>query len=996
DAVVPSTVWPAVAKSGTDAGADAAADAVPAAVAASVWPAVAALPTHTAASDESVVAQESAASAFAKAAAEAAAAEAEAAALAAAAAEQNASTEEEAAAAVEPIAEAVEPVAVSAAAEPVAEIATAATAFAEAATAADNDAAATAVTATTIVAGGRTKATAPDLRDEQAFPSLGGPAGGRRNVAAWSARAAKPTAQTTEVVDLALAQDGVSETVRAIMNATRTRIEVSHNRALGTSTYLIRGAADAVARAKRDVCARLSPRVKRVLQVPAAARALIVGARGRALQAIEQQTGTRINVGRTSSLGEDAQIDVTIEGGAGGVAAAEALVEAAVDKRTTKRTLRLDTLPVEAGALLAGSALAELQAAHPAVTIRLPAPGDADQTVRVAGEREAAQATAQAVAAAAQQLLDAAERTTVTVDPAAHRFVVGENGATLRGIVAATGCSVRVPAPGSGSALVRVVGPAAGVERAVQMIRDAASAVAVARVDVAAAHEGYARPLVYAQRVLAYLQARGRLARVEAEHGVRVHVPSTAQLARATQPADAFVEVHARTKAQAEAAADAVRVLVRALPPWHFNGIDVEPHMLAKLAGPDGASFARLQAARSVLAMPPSPDAPRGTPAASLLVVYEGFNPAIDSIADAAARERATRALLRETLEEFRATLAAAGAEQEARVLHVPAVHQTELAAALSSLPDASAVAVRFGSLPNAPTSGRTMAKQPAEPLDADAVEVRGPVEAVARVADELQRRATAAAELAFTAEVHVPAASMAHVLGRGRETLRRLQTAHSVQATVADGRVRLQGREADVNAARAEIEKLAVSAADQTTETLHVPANMHRALIGPGGRYVRRVEQKYAVRVQFPRADDADSTLAADEVRVAGGRQGVESACAELRELAAYEAEHGHTVRVSVPAASLRHIVGRQGATIAALRDDTGARIDLPDATDSADDTPVEIVLVGTRAATKRAREAVDALVAEHRDQVSVSVTVPARHHRFLIGAGGARVREL
>ncbi|KAJ1648823.1 hypothetical protein GGF38_006317, partial [Coemansia sp. RSA 25] len=123
------------------------------------------------------------------------------------------------------------------------------------------------------------KPKALDLADEELFPALGqasAPLAPARAspAAAWGAKPVAPR-RATEVVDLPMMQEAVGALVLQIMARSGARIDVSHNAALATSTYVISGSADAVAKAKREVAAKLSPRVTQVVAVPLEARAAV-------------------------------------------------------------------------------------------------------------------------------------------------------------------------------------------------------------------------------------------------------------------------------------------------------------------------------------------------------------------------------------------------------------------------------------------------------------------------------------------------------------------------------------------------------------------------------------------------------------------------------------------------------------------------------------------------------------------------------------------------
>ncbi|KAJ2745612.1 hypothetical protein GGI20_002047 [Coemansia sp. BCRC 34301] len=853
------------------------------------------------------------------------------------------------------------------------------------------------------------KTKAIDLADKELFPALGQPSAAKAvgAKAAWGAKAAAVVSagprRATEVVDLPMTQEAVGPLVLKIMERSGARIDVSHNAVLQTSTYVISGALDAVAKAKREVVAKLAPRVTQVVAVPLEARAAVAGVRGRGLQAIQAKTGAVLSVARDGDAFDAgdafATVDVTVSGDAAGVAAAVALVEAAADTRTTRRVASV-VVSRDAHALLVGkggAGLRALQAACPGVQLRIPGPLDAGAAIGVAGERSAVAAAASLVRDTSAALLAGSQALSVGVAKRQHRFVVGERGAGLRDIALATGCSVAVPAPRAASDQITVRGSPADLAAGVQMVLERAASAAVDVFDACAAAGSYARPLVYAQRALRYFHDRARLKRIESETGAALRVPTPAVIQTATDPAQLAIEITAPTAAAVASARASLAALFSAFPPHHFNGIDVAPHQVAVLAG----AVARLQAMRSVYALLDASGA--------VLVVYEGFNPDVDRITDPAERERKTRELLRLTLDELRAALAAAE-PPVTLTTPVPAAQQPALANGVEALlraagasDGASRVVVRFGSVaPESVPANSRVTPRKDDALAADSAEVRGPKDAAARVVAELERRvAQAAASLALRscrADVTVPAGLVARVVGRGGETLRKLRGGRDVTVDVSDsGSVRITGTREDADAVAAEVSALVARLADETSETIVVAPELHRALIGSGGRFVRRLGDRYHVRIQFPArqgsADDGAEPLAADQIRIRGGAQGVASAKAELLELAAYEVEHGHSVTFSVPSELLPHVVGRAGSRISEIKDASDTRIDLGDA--SAGQT-VDVTIVGTRAGVAQARAAIEAVVAEQLAQADEVVAVPAKHHRYLIGSGGTRVREL
>lgn len=84
---------------------------------------------------------------------------------------------------------------------------------------------------------------------------------------------------------------------------------------------------------------------------------------------------------------------------------------------------------------------------------------------------------------------------------------------------------------------------------------------------------------------------------------------------------------------------------------------------------------------------------------------------------------------------------------------------------------------------------------------------------------------------------------------------------------------------------------EISVSQADETTEALKIPRSYHPSLIGQGGKYVVRLEDKYDVKITFPRdgqeaVEGRRDVPKPDEVIVRGPRKGVAHAKAELLEV--------------------------------------------------------------------------------------------------------------
>jgi len=203
---------------------------------------------------------------------------------------------------------------------------------------------------------------------------------------------------------------------------------------------------------------------------------------------------------------------------------------------------------------------------------------------------------------------------------------------------------------------------------------------------------------------------------------------------------------------------------------------------------------------------------------------------------------------------------------------------------------------------------------------------------------------------------------------------------------------------------------------ADETSEVLKIPNQYHSSLIGQSGKYVIRLEDKYGVKITFPRqsSDNGEGKtreqLKPDEVLVKGGRKGVAGAKSELLEVWAltlniftcshvikaveFEKENNNVLKFTVPTRSVARILGKGGASINEIKDSTDAQIDVDKTSD--DSAATNITLRGTKKAIAAAKTAILAIADQVAEEITVVVPVENKYHRTLIGVGGQGLKDM
>lgn len=265
--------------------------------------------------------------------------------------------------------------------------------------------------------------------------------------------------------------------------------------------------------------------------------------------------------------------------------------------------------------------------------------------------------------------------------------------------------------------------------------------------------------------------------------------------------------------------------------------------------------------------------------------------------------------------------------------------------------------------------------------------------------------------ERGYTTSFDFPQKFANFLIGKRGENINKLRDEFDVDIKVENGKVEVKGPKAKAEAAKIRIITLGKKLEDEATYVLKVAPQYHRDLIGQKGSQVNRLQERYGVRVQFPRAavavaDDqsvADNASdaggarngranqAVDEVVVRGPKKGADAARDEILSLYQWVMDHSHTALVSVARDQIPSLIGQRGREMEKLRADTGAQIDVPGVNDAPDASGrAEIRLKGTKKQVEDARKVLLQRAKEFDSTITKTIDVDKQHHKSLIGGGG------
>jgi predicted PilT family ATPase len=267
---------------------------------------------------------------------------------------------------------------------------------------------------------------------------------------------------------------------------------------------------------------------------------------------------------------------------------------------------------------------------------------------------------------------------------------------------------------------------------------------------------------------------------------------------------------------------------------------------------------------------------------------------------------------------------------------------------------------------------------------------------------DELER--------GFSMSFDFPQKYAHHLIGRRGENINKLREEFDIDIQVNEGKVELKGPKAKAEAAQARITAMRKKLDDEATHVLKIPPQYHKDMIGAKGSLVNRLQDRYSVRVQFPRGarDNRDdesvatgsdagtprwsrSNQAPDEVIVRGPRKGADEARDELLNLLQYTIDNSHTASMSVAQAQIPSLIGQGGREMDGIREATGAKIDIPNSREAADARGrVELKIKGTKKQVEDAKKLLQQKIKLFDESVTKSINVDKKYHKALIGTGG------
>ncbi|KAI9835902.1 MAG: hypothetical protein M1819_001800 [Sarea resinae] len=835
----------------------------------------------------------------------------------------------------------------------------------------------------------------------------------------------------------------VQDVLRDINKRSKATVEMKPGPG-GIVIFEGRGPVEAVRQALKDVAGHLGSKQSIKVPIPASVRPHIIGRQGTVVQAISQKTGARIQVPRPdestlpSDLDDSATIDVSIEGDAVAAEMARREIEAIVNERTSTVNMRLKDIPAEFYPFIAGAHDSRINAMEEGRDLRIrvpyyhtwtnqpppqvPSPDQVpafvaheNDPIQLSGDRHAVQEARAEIERQVQDLRRQMTLSQLPINRGQHQFIVGERGSSLHTFLEETGCAVVLPPDSDNTEMITIIGPPDKIESGINRAMDLATSMQGASVDISRQHPN--APVGsqnYARNLTRYLRQRHVVEKLERLYDAHIVLPTS-------QEGPVAWEVYSRDGKNTIRARSDIINLINGHPPARLTQVDVDPFYHEHLQRNISEQIQQKFGVHMVF-----PEQSGELP--QVLLVYEGPSASASDYELPRTQPSSAEAKQFEVaLGQARKQLLDLISDQQVVTKNVDVpkkfhekfqkfVNREQLNHAADEIP----VQVLISHPRNAHSDPR--AQHPtSEPMTTESFVLRGLTDSVdamekkviAFVSKEIENER----ERGYTITFDYPQKFANFLIGKKGETIRKYREEFDVDIQVNDGKVEIKGPKAQAEAAKSRIIALGKKLEDEATHVLRIKPQYHRDLIGPKGSQVNRLQDRYSVRVNFPRStpihDDQSTTDATsdagtgiktnrpaqgpDEVIIRGPRKGADEARDELLNLLQWTIDHSHMATVSVAQSQIPSLIGQGGREMENMRMSTGAQIDVPGLRDgNTTSGRAEIKLKGTKKQVEDAKKLLEERAKIFDESITRTLSVDKKYHKALIGGGGANIRKI
>nr|CAI5828480.1 unnamed protein product [Callosobruchus analis] len=269
-----------------------------------------------------------------------------------------------------------------------------------------------------------------------------------------------------------------------------------------------------------------------------------------------------------------------------------------------------------------------------------------------------------------------------------------------------------------------------------------------------------------------------------------------------------------------------------------------------------------------------------------------------------------------------------------------------------------------------------------------DKIKIEGPPEEVEKAQEQIEEIAKdLIARMTFT-EMHVDPKLFKHIIGKSGANINKLKDDFRVLINIdVSGLVRIEGSKEDVERTRSELEQRVNKLENEKERDVIIEQRHYRSIIGSKGESIKEIRDKFnQVQIFFPSSGESEI------VKVRGPKEDVDKCVRHLEKRVKELNENSYQEELTIFKQFHKFIIGKGGANIRKIREETDTKIELPAEGDKND----KIKITGKRENVEEACEKIRQIQQELESIVTEEITIPPKFYNSLIGAKGKLIRSV
>jgi len=583
----------------------------------------------------------------------------------------------------------------------------------------------------------------------------------------------------------------------------------------------------------------------------------------------------------------------------------------------------------------------------------------------------------------------------IDVGPFRVQIFTKDNNQIINEVFVETGCATIIPPDGINK--VYIIGPSARIPEAMNAISQKLEENKILTLDLCKAFANAPNgAMAHAIDVVRHARETTAVKDIEKECDVDLTYPSPEVLHSLHK--SCFISIIGKSKEYVEAATKRVKEIFGGYTPNRVAHIQVEPLHFKYITGKDGKGSKKIAASTSVeLLFPEDPEDDQ------IALIYEGQSTDATDISEALEKAKGEinelvkgqAEIIKKVLDVLQ-ELVQIACRTTGSTLTGPREHEKirgERGTIINAL-NPSSVFVQFGA--SKARLGR-LAPEASENIE-NTITLRGPPSNVAATAANIKQflsdtQGKATPDI-VSEPFDYPKQFSGSLIGSKGANINKLREDLGVDIKLSEGSGEIRGVKVCIDAARRKLNTQIKELRDKAVIPIKIPQQFHSIIIGSEGSTVRRLEERYNVRINFPKAAKSDEDgprQAPDEIVIRGSKKGAEEARQEITDLWKYEAENAHTATITVLSRSVGYMFKNASKDIKQLRDESSARISIPQEDKNADfESTVEIRIRGKKQDVAHAQMVLSRIAKNAEDTTARTINVDKKYHRSLIGPGG------